>query len=164
MEKIKLRNVKPETMIATIAMLALAAVIFYWGMFTKINLKVSGAKLGPSASSGLAITISVFAFIGALNYLIRFISINKFGDFSIIMDNEKITYPYEVTFKGYKKAEIYKHAIDYVELVEIKAGSFTIDLKNAESSTVGIINTTMIPYKVMTPEQAAEKIRQWIQS
>ena len=161
MEKITIRNPKNESIIISVILLLLGGIILYWGLSSDMKLQISGAKLDKSTSKYLLILISFGPFLTAINYILKFISIIKYGDFSISLEQNKIIYPDYQMFSGYYKKEIEKEKIAYVDVVNLGKGEFNIYFRNKENASFAYL-TNDICTKDLKPIDLANKINNWL--
>jgi hypothetical protein len=163
MEKIKLQNYK-STIVIAIILLLLGSVILYWDLFSDIKLKISGAKLDQDTSKVLLCLISIGPFIASLNYVIKYISVLRYGEFVVILDNTSIRYPEDGFFRGFKAITIDKQQIKFVELEKISQHNYRINLKNYDHVTVGKISGELLHRKTIGINELAQKIDSWLKS
>lgn len=161
MEKIVLKNLKSEVIVGILAFV-LGGVILYWGLQGDMKLSISGAKLDESTSSVLLCLISIGPFVTGINFILKFFSILRYGEFVINMTNDSITYPENAFFRGYKAITIQKNLLSQVQLAKTGPHEYQIYLKNNQGHIVGIIEGELAPYKTLKPEELAGKIQSWL--
>lgn len=164
-QTIQLRNVKNENLIFGILSFGLAAVLLYMAFFVDLKLRISGAKLDASTSAGLLMIIGIFPILTGINLIIRYFSVNKYGDFVLEMTPDTISFPYNNgLFKGYSKCTVQKSAIDHVLVMNEGRAGQNIYLYDFQRNAQGIISGNMVPYKVMKPDDLGQKIHEWLHS
>ena len=162
---IQLRNVKTENLVFGILSFGLAAVLLYMAFFVDLKLRISGAKLDPSTSAGLLMVIGIFPILSGINLILRYFSLNKYGDFVLEMTADSITFPYNNgMFKGYSKWTVQKSAIDHVLVMDEGKGNHTIYLYDFERNSKGSIPGSLVPHKQMKPDDLAQQIHDWLHS
>lgn len=163
MEKIKLENYK-STLIISILLLLLGFVILYWGLFTDIKIKISGAKFDRTSSSILLFLISLGPILSGINYLIKYRSVLKYGEFVIVIHHNGISYPEDHFFKGFKKVFLDKESISFAELENIGQHKYQINLKNENGLVVGKISGDLPHRKSISTVDFTNKLNQWLHS
>lgn len=161
MESIKIQSYR-STIIIAILLFLLSALILYWGLSDEIKLRVSGAKLDHFTSKILLIIISIFPFVRGINYLIKYISVLRYGEFIIKINNNTISYPEDVFFRGFKSVTIEKQQIKFVEIEKIGQHNFRINLINEVNKKIGSISGELLSKKTIGINELAEKIYLWL--
>lgn len=161
MEKITLRNFKSEVIVGILALI-LGAVILYWGLQGDMKLRISGANLDESTSAILLCLISIGPFVTGINYILKFFSILRYGEFVIHLTNDSITYPENAFFRGFKAVTLPKKQLSSVTLVTVAQNEQQIYLNNHKGQLVAVIPGELAPYKTMKPEELAAKIQTWL--
>ncbi len=161
MEKITLRNFKGEVILGILAII-LGIVILYWGLAGDMKLKISGASLDKSTSAILLCLISVGPILVGINYIMKYISILRYGEFVIDLTKEGITFPEGALFRGFKPVTIQKNLLTRVELAQVATHEYKIYLKNTQGHILGIIEGELSPHKTLPVKDLAIKIQNWL--
>ena len=161
MKKIEIRNPKTESVIAFIFCFLLGGLLIYWATYAELKLQVSGAKLDKATSQILLYIIAVGPILGGVNYFLKYLSIIKYGEFAIVLDTDKITYPDYSMFSGFKKASIEKNKILFSDVVNMGKGEFYICLRNFESKAIANISSDICTKK-LKPNDLADQINTWL--
>lgn len=163
MESIKIQNFKITIIISAI-FLVLGSVILYWGLYSNVKLKFSGAKLDQATSKVLLCLISIGPFIACINYVIKYISVLRYGEFVIKINNNTIRYPEDGFFRGFKAVTIEKQQIKFVEIEKIGQHNFRINLINEVNKKIGSISGELLSKRTIGVKELAEYINLWIKS
>lgn len=161
MEKIKLANQKSIIVLGILSLL-LGSLILYFGVTQEFNLKISGAKLDKSTSKVLLCIISSGAFVTTINYIIKYISLIRYGDFVVLLKSDSITFPEDTFLKGYSPVTIQKCILNEIELENLGQHKYSINLRNKQGVIVGKIAGELAPYKTMPPKDFVIKIQDWL--
>lgn len=160
MERIEIQNFKNVIIIAVILFLLSAAILF-WARTDELTGRIYGAKLDHNTSKVLLYIFSIFPFLSGVNYLIKFISVLRYDDFSITMNKQFIRFPEDVLFHGFKAVSIDKKLIEHVEIKETKHSS-RINLMNKRNEIIGSISGEFLNKKTIGVNDLANKIELWI--
>lgn len=164
MEKIELRNLKSESIIIGILALGLGVLMVYWGSKGDIELRISGAHMDKATSSILLYLISLGPLLTGIALIMKFLSIQRYGEFVIMIDDNKITYPDNKLFRGYKPVIVNKSNISVVQFVDKGKQKYEVRLLNASNQLTGIISGDICHPKILSVQDLANKLNIWAQS
>ncbi len=161
MKEIKLRNYKTESLVVVLGAFVLGTLILFWASQNNMTLRVSGAKLDRATSTDLLYIISIGPIITGIDLLIKYFSLLRYGEFTMIMEVDKFVYPEYKIFRGFKRKETDKNRMSYAKLYLVNNKPFLFYFVNKENIRMNVIETEIMHPSVVLDE-AVEKINAWI--